>query len=190
MSGRSPQWVIVILIAVFCGLTLGLSLVLPFPLAAAGAFTATGLSWPFARWIGSRRSPSFPSSSMDRPSTAEDLHRLSPSAFEDIVARAFRSLGFSVDEMDYRGDTYLADFILQHERRGEIAVAVARQVPPDDDVQESSLSDLKRAVERFHASRGILVTTGQIPETIKRLADADDAPIDLIDGALLGKMVS
>jgi len=167
-------------------LSFGLSLILPLPFALATALLATAiLSWPLSRLLRARMQAT--PASAPHPQLA-GLHRLPPAVYEDLIANVFRSLGFTVDEMDYRGNTYLADFILQHERRGEIVVAIARQQPPDEALEKTPLQQLLKAVERFHASRGILVTTGQIPQEVKKTAQASDASIELIDGHLLRKM--
>lgn len=103
MAHRS-RWSIVTLVLLFGVLLLGLSLIIPLPVAAAGAaFLSLLLSWPLVRAIKARApQPSFLNS---RPPELElsDLHRLSPESFADSVVGTFRSLEFTVIEMDYRG---------------------------------------------------------------------------------------
>jgi len=177
---------VVLGLILFTGLLLGLSLILALPIAAlAAAALALPLSWLLVRVVAPR-SPQ-PRVS-DTPPELEDLHHLSAESFEGLIAGTFRSLGFTVDEMDYRGDTYLADFILQHEQRGEIVVAIARQLGPDKAVESTPCRQLLEAIRRFHASRGILVTTGRIPSEVRQLAAQSDEVIELIDGSLLRKM--
>jgi len=177
---------IVLCLILFGGLLWGLSLFFALPNAALGAAVLTLLlGRPLVRIVAAR-SPQ-PSVS-DTPPELEDLHRLSPESFEGLIAGTFRSLGFTVDEMDDRGDTYLADFILQHTQRGEIVVAIARQLSPNKALESTPCRQLMQAIRRFQASRGILVTTGQIPPEVRQLAAQSEDLIELIDGSLLRKM--
>lgn len=187
MTHRS-RILIATLLPILVGLSFGLSLILPLSSAVAAAALGTALlTWPLLQIIKAwTRPPSSPQTLSNR----EDLHQLGPASFESLIADMFRSLGFTVEAMDYRGDTYLADFILQHERRGEIVVAITRQHRPQDHVEVSVLNNLILAVQRFNASRGVLLSTGRIPSEVRRAAEASDVPLKLIDETLLRKMVT
>ncbi len=175
------------LLPILVGLSFALSLIWPVSIAVATAALGTALlSWPLLRIIKAQAGPL---ASRQTLSNREDLHQLGAASFAGLIAGAFRSLGFTVEAVDYRGDTYLADFILQHEQRGEIVVAIARQQRPQDHVDVPLLNTLILAVRRLSASRGILVTTGRIPPEVRRAAEASDVPLQLIDAPLLQRIV-
>ncbi len=175
------------LLPILVGLSFALSLIWPVSIAVATAALGTALlSWPLLRIIKAQAGPL---ASRQTLSNREDLHQLGAASFAGLIAGAFRSLGFTVEAVDYRGDTYLADFILQHEQRGEIVVAIARQQRPQDHVDVPLLNTLILAVRRLSASRGILVTTGRIPQEVRRAAEASDVPLQLIDAPLLQRIV-
>lgn len=68
-------------------------------------------------------------------------------------------------------------------------VVIARQHASNEALEQTPLNHLMQAIKHFRASRGILVTTGQIPSAVKQLAEQSDNVIELVDGSLLRKMV-
>jgi restriction system protein len=115
--------------------------------------------------------------------TIEDIYRLSPGEFEELVAEFFRRHGFKAQRVGAQGD-HGVDLVIETPHKARWIVQCKRW---KGQVGEPVIRDFYGAMMSESASKGFVVTTGTFSQAA--LAWAEGKPIELLDGEQLVKMV-
>lgn len=122
----------------------------------------------------------------DRSRTIDDLRRLTPTQFEQVVADAYRRQGFAVDEVGGRADGGV-DLVLRSPAGGAHLVQCKRY--GERTVGVAEVREFYGAMaHRRTRCEGAFVTCGRF--TADATAFAADKPIRLVDGPALVQMLA
>lgn len=116
--------------------------------------------------------------------SVDELRKLSPSAFEDEIARMFERLGYTVMQTPYSND-HGRDAILH--KNGEKFLLECKRYREGGACGRPELQKFHSAIVSDRARRGFFITTGRFSKGAREFAKT--VPIDLVDGSQLLKFM-
>ncbi|RKZ29483.1 hypothetical protein DRQ36_08480 [bacterium] len=112
-------------------------------------------------------------------------HLASPEEFELLCAAIFKKRGYNI-ELTGKGADFGVDIIA---RKKSLTIAIgAKRYSEDNPVGNRWVQQLLGAMFHFNADRAVLITSGRF--TKQAVEQADDAPIELIDGDELRRIIA
>lgn len=185
---RVPAWVSPVILAT---IYVALRYLLPIMLGSHSPFAP--LSITFAPWLTLVAALLAARAEWDKhqrrkllaqQSSLETLRAMTWQEFERLVGEAYRRQGYRVEEVGGGGADGGVDLILRRER--ETALVQCKRWKQAK-VGAPTVRELRGAVARDGASRGIFVTSGAFTSEAK--AEAKGQPIELVDGDALLELV-
>ncbi len=122
---------------------------------------------------------------LKQQSSLETLRGLTWQEFELLVGEAYRRQGYSVEETGGSGPDGGVDLVLR--RTGETVLVQCKRWKQQAKVGAPTVRELRGAVARDKATRGIFVTSSTF--TREAIAEAQGQPLELVDGAALLELV-
>ena len=122
---------------------------------------------------------------LDQQRSLDDIRSMPWRQFEQLVGEAYRRQGYKVEETGGSGPDGGVDLILR--RSGETILVQCKRWK-DKRVGAPTVRELRGAVARDKATRGLFVTSGTFTNEAKEEAQGRP-PLELIDGAALLELI-
>lgn len=122
---------------------------------------------------------------LSQQNSLETLRGLTWQEFELLVGEAYRRQGYKVEETGGSGPDGGVDLVLR--RNGETVLVQCKRWKQQARVGAPTVRELRGAVARDKAMRGIFVTSSTF--TREAIAEAEGQPMELVDGKALLELV-